>query len=63
MWRPENWEEIAKWTDPVGKGCTDRRYFEAGADAILEAIWEMAEDSPTGTFTFDTNTINVFEEG
>ena len=35
--------------------------FEAGADAMLEAIWKMAKDSPTGTFIFDTNAINVFE--
>ena len=35
--------------------------FEAGADALLEAIWKLAKDSPTGTFTFDTNTINIFE--
>lgn len=33
---------------------------EAGADAMLEAIWKSAKESPTGTFTFDINTINVF---
>ncbi len=33
--------------------------FEAGADAILEAIWEMARESPTGTFIFDTHEVNV----
>lgn len=36
---------------------------EAGADAILTALWKMAKESPTGTFTFDTNTINIFSEG
>ena len=32
--------------------------FEAGADAYEEGIWKMAKESPTGTFTFDTHTIN-----
>ncbi len=33
--------------------------YEAGADAYEEAIWKMAKESPTGTFTFDTHEINV----
>jgi len=37
-YRPDNWEELAKWTDPSGKGHPDRGYFEAGADALLEGL-------------------------
>ena len=36
--------------------------YEAGADAILEAIWKRARESPTGTFTFDTHITNIFKE-
>ena len=32
--------------------------FEAGADEYERCIWEMAKESPTGTFTFDTHVIN-----
>ena len=28
--------------------------FEAGADEYERCIWEMAKESPTGTFTFDS---------
>lgn len=28
--------------------------IEAGADAYEKAIWKLAKESPTGTFTFDT---------
>ena len=62
-YRPDNWDEVKPksldtdpdWIDVFDSG------VEAGADALYEAIWKMAKDSPTGTFTFDTNTINVFE--
>ena len=40
--------------------CTEWRAYEAGADAYAKGIWKMAEESPTGTFTFDTNTVNIF---
>ena len=42
--------------------CCECTSFNAGADAYEAAIWKMAKESPTGIFTFDTNTINVFEE-
>lgn len=29
--------------------------YEAGADAMLEGLWEMAKESPTGEFSFDSN--------
>ena len=53
MWRPDDWK--CKY---LGKKAN--RYYELGADAMLEAIWEMAKESPTGKFTFDMNTINVY---
>ena len=70
MYRPEGWPEIPCNTcedaviDDYGYACEPScgeraRYFnfEAGADAYEEAIWKMAKESPTGTFTFDTNAV------
>ena len=34
--------------------------FEEGAEAMLEALFKLAEESPTGKFEIDTHTVNVF---
>ena len=36
--------------------------FEAGADAMYDALWKMAEESPTKTFTLDVNAVNIYED-
>jgi len=67
-WRPKNWASIKYYnisreiydTHEVELGY---QFFEAGADAILEAIFKLAEESPTKTFTFDAQFINIFREG
>ena len=77
-WRPDNWESISpdpckdctrKEEDAWGLLCewTCReldRYLnrEAGADMILGALWKLAKESPTGIFTIDSRTINVFSD-
>ena len=33
--------------------------YEAGADALFEALFKMAKESPTGTFTIDSNEITM----
>ena len=33
--------------------------FEAGADAMLDDLFEMAKESPTGTFTMDSNKVII----
>jgi len=44
MWRPENWEVTRNWTNPDSEGWSRLRNqceiesFEAGADAMLEAL-------------------------
>ena len=58
-WRPENWD------NPFGgifSVPTDADYeaFEAGADAMLAALWKLAEESPTKTFTLDANVISIY---
>jgi len=65
MWRPDNWEYQKKTiididahpekTWDVAHSCGWADGYEAGADAILEAIWKLAEESPTKTFFFDAN--------
>ncbi len=73
-WRPDGWPKCPcdecdrKVVDGYGYfcnlACGERTTWfnrEAGADAMYEAIWKMARESPTGTFAFGTNAINVFE--
>ena len=51
-WRPKNWDNPYEpvWGNPF-RGEFHVAY-EAGADAMLKAIWKLAEESPTKTFTF-----------
>ena len=67
-WRPKGWK------NPFCESCwwrlKDREeycqkcncLYEAGAEAMLEAIWKLAEESPTGTFTFDSCSVNVLHQ-
>lgn len=65
MYRPEGFdaEEIAhkalrdneSWLEDEHTACV-----EAGADAMLEGLFKMAKESPTGTFVIDSNEICVF---
>jgi len=44
-WRPEGWatHSVKSYTHKDAKDCTGREIFEAGADAMLEAISEEIE--------------------
>ncbi|KKN76918.1 hypothetical protein LCGC14_0365690 [marine sediment metagenome] len=70
-YRPEGWENpepcstcpnISRTTQCAIVCQTWQRYvlYEAGADAILTAIWELASESPIKTFTFDANIKQVY---
>ena len=62
-YRPEGWENPYSEHGAVLKEMGNEIAFEAGADAMLEAIWKLAEASPTKTFTFDADTdISCFKE-
>jgi len=61
-WRPKD-----KWQNPYilydwEANDMESRYniFEAGADAMLETLWKLAEESPTKTFTLDANVISIY---
>jgi len=56
-WRPEDWISRKREACEFGPYQCEE-FFEDGADAMLEALWKMAKESPTGTFTFDTREIN-----
>ena len=59
-WRPEDgwdsyWDAWRLLPDSRTRRSLNRVDFEAGADAIVAAIWKMARESATGTFVFDTH--------
>ena len=77
LWRPDNWyteypdacmscpnvseDEWGKLCDlPCGE-YTARSNFEAGADALLKELFRLAKESPTGTFTIDSEIITVYK--
>jgi len=47
--------------DNVCEGCDTSLNFFAGSDAMLEALFRLAKDSPTGTFIIDSHIANAFE--
>ncbi len=55
--RPKGWDELNP-CEYVSAKAPFLEVFEAGADAMYNALWKMAEESPTGTFTFDTHVVN-----
>ena len=65
-WRPKGWENPIPVILPIpdnfqeGGAWHKHLLFEAGADAMLEALWKLAKESPTGTFVFDSNTVTIY---
>ena len=60
-WRPEGWEN--NWRHIGEIPIVTHQAYEAGADAMLDAIWKLAEESPTKTFTFDASCLAHIYEG
>jgi len=63
-WRPEGWDNPYLGVDEDG---FDKEYqgydsYEAGADEMLEGLFKMARESPTGTFTIDVREQNKYME-
>ena len=50
-------EEDGTFSHSLGQ---EEQAFEAGADAMFETLWKMAEDSPTGIFFLDSNTHQAY---
>jgi len=65
-WRPEGWENPHEEYHDICDVPTvqDAEYeaFESGADEMLEGLFQMARESPTGTFTIDVREQNIYME-
>lgn len=65
-WRPPDWKNPNEVYHDAFDILTvqDAEYdaYEAGADALLEALFQMAKESPTKTFTIDSRVINIFQQ-
>ena len=60
-WRPDNWSPTELFAKtPVYTSGVD--YIEMGADAMIDALFELAKKSPTGTFTIDSTVISIYKE-
>ena len=57
-WRPPDWPYYYYSCPDCDIDVTN--IHEAGADAMLAAIWQMAKDSSTGTFVFDSHGMHIF---
>jgi len=60
-WRPANWnnpyfivERVGMDTETSYNKYPEFQIYEDGAGAMLEALYKMAEESPTKTFTIDS---------
>jgi hypothetical protein len=53
-WRPSGWINPNKFNFEKAAA------FEAGADAMIAALWKLAEASPTRTFCLDANTQQLY---
>jgi hypothetical protein len=67
-WRPSGWNnphkieyERLKYSSWGGEETVAFREFEFGADALWDALWKLAQESPTGTYTIDSNVQNIYE--
>ena len=69
MYRPKDWKnpfcESCWWKkQPAGNKCGECMcIFEVGADAMLNALFKLAKESPTGTFEIDSKSVNCFTGG
>ncbi len=63
-WRPKGWENPFAFVtgEPIPKYEEKHHAYEEGADAMVEAIWELAKESPTGTFVFDSKVVCIYGE-
>ena len=59
-WRPKDWINPHSCLGSRTKNHKKYDAYENGADAILKAMFKLAKDSPTGTFTIDSHIINIF---
>ena len=64
-WRPKGWEDDKFYkcmdlTHGGGDYADIYEVFEAGADAMLEELFKLAKESPTGTFVLDSHEMHIY---
>ncbi len=65
IWRPSNWKNPYHKEGDFGHGkiswneYPEFQAYEEGASAILEALFKLAEESPTGEFVIDSKVIHM----
>jgi len=73
-WRPKNWENPYRefgmnieervtfrvLTEKEAIEVDKHEVYEEGANAMIEALFKMAEESPTKTFIIDSRIINIY---
>ncbi len=72
-WRPDGWKNpyidwhkvsIGKhsYKIPVHPSAVEEEIFEAGASAMLEVLFRLAQESPTKTFCIDARPMAIYQE-
>jgi len=63
-WRPEGWRIKGGeyYDNSDGQADAYIEGFESGADEMLEGLFQMVRESPTGTFTIDVREQNIYME-
>ena len=61
-WRPNDWKNPYPEPKLAREAFIHVYYdiYEAGAGAMLEALFKLAAESPTKTFTIDSRIINTY---
>ena len=63
-WRPERFvKQIESYKLNNDRFYCDWYQIDLIADAVIDAIWKMAEESPTKTFIFDASCLDNIYKG
>ncbi len=63
--RPNNWKNeyedvVIIKIDTFEYRFSPHTIYEAGADAMLEGLFKMAKESPTGKFEIDSREVHIY---
>ena len=62
-WRPDGWNvNTILNKNKFNLRLNAEGFIELGADAMLDALYDMAKKSPTGTFTIDSHEQHVYSD-
>ncbi len=61
-WRPNWWFNRYREDSGTTDNLTRAEIYEAGADAMLDTLFKLAKESPTGTFVIDSKEVTIHSE-